>query len=211
MTELRDYEQWHRQYDDPGSSISQRLQIVQRHIDEALDATTGPVRLLSLCSGDGRDVIGVLARRPDADRVRAVLVEISPTIAARAAATAAEHGLEGVEVRTADAADPQVFADAVPADIVLLVGIFGNISAADIEHTIATGPQLCARDATLIWTRGDMDPDLRPDIMGWLAENGFDNGDLETSSTGRYGVGVGWYRDEPLPLREDRPLFTFTR
>lgn len=211
MPELRDYERWHDEYDDPNSSLSARLQLVQTQIAEALDAMEGPVRLLSLCAGEGRDVIGVLARRPDAGRVRATLVELSPAIAARAIETATVARLEGVDVRVADAADRTVVADVVPADIVLLVGIFGNISAEDIEYTIRSAPQLCARDATLLWTRGSMEPDLRPAIQGWLAESGFDNGDLLTSPSGRHAVGVAWYRGEPAPLQTDRPLFTFHR
>ena len=54
---------------------------------------------MSACSGDGRDVVEVLAGRADADRVRAVLVELHPDIADRARATAAAAGLPSVEVR----------------------------------------------------------------------------------------------------------------
>lgn len=67
MTETRDYQDWHHRYNDPNSSLSWRLQRVRRHIEDALDQRVGGIRLLSVCSGDGRDVLGVLAERRDAD------------------------------------------------------------------------------------------------------------------------------------------------
>ena len=68
---LRDYVAWHADYDDPESPLSWRLRVVQEAIDAALDASTGHVRIISACAGDGRDVLGVLSRRTDAGRVRA--------------------------------------------------------------------------------------------------------------------------------------------
>ncbi len=101
----RDWGEWYDEYDDPASSLSRRLADVRRLLAADLDARAAAgqrsVRLLSLCAGDGRDTIPVLAARPDLD-VDACLVELDPVLAdaARAAATAA--GVE-VDVRTADA------------------------------------------------------------------------------------------------------------
>jgi hypothetical protein len=140
MTELRDYDAWHEHYDDPASGLSWRLGRVRAHLGGALDRRPGPVRILSACAGDGRDVIGVLTGRPDADRVRAVLIELHSGIADRARAAAAL--LPGVEVRTADAGTTDAYVGAVPADIVLLVGIFGNISDHDLWQTIDASRRL---------------------------------------------------------------------
>jgi hypothetical protein len=85
----RDYVEWHRAYDDPGSGLSWRLRAVQGHIRRVLDERPGPLRVLSACAGDGRDVLGVLAQRADAARVSATLVELHPGIAARAREAAA--------------------------------------------------------------------------------------------------------------------------
>ena len=140
---LRDYERWHERYDDPGSDLSWRLGVVRGHIRAALDRHPGPVRALSLCAGDGRDLLGVLAGRPDAARVRAVLVEVHPAIAERARRGAAGTAA-AVDVREADAGDTGAYADAVPAELVLLVGIMGNVTDADLARTIAAAPALCA-------------------------------------------------------------------
>src|SRR3954447_14216014 len=42
----------------------------------------------------------------------------------------------------------------VPADVVLLVGVLGNISDRDVAATVAAMPRLCASGATLLWSRG---------------------------------------------------------
>ncbi len=68
MADLRDYRAWHEDYDDPESGLTWRLGVVRSHIRAALDAKPGPARVLSACAGDGRDIIGVLAERLDADR-----------------------------------------------------------------------------------------------------------------------------------------------
>src|SRR5207248_7957225 len=137
-----DYERWHRPYDDPDSDLSWRLRTVQGHLAAALDRYPGPVRVLSSCSGDGRDLLEVLGRRADAGRVEAVLLEVHPVIAERARRSAAALAAR-VEVRTADAGGTDAYLSAVPAEIVLLVGIFGNISDPDLARTIATAPALC--------------------------------------------------------------------
>ena len=73
----RDWVEWHRDYDDPGSLLSRRVELVQGHLRGELErAPAGDVRLISLCAGQGRDVIGVLTGHPRRDDVRARLVEL---------------------------------------------------------------------------------------------------------------------------------------
>jgi hypothetical protein len=65
---------WHRHYDDPSSALSARLRRVRAWLSQALDqAPDGPLRLVSLCAGQGHDVIGVLPGHPRRDDVHAVL------------------------------------------------------------------------------------------------------------------------------------------
>ena len=212
MGELRDYEAWHGAYDDPGSGLSWRLRTVQRYLEAALDHHAGPVRVLSVCSGDGRDLIGVLAGRRDADRVSATLVELHPQIAQAARDSAAAAGLTGVAVRTQDAGVTDAFTGAVPADVVLLVGIFGNISDDDLQRTIAAAPQLCAPGATLLWSRGRDEADLNHSVRGWFSQAGFDELAYDTQDAGsRPALGLVRYTGEPQPLQPGLRLFTFLR
>lgn len=212
VTSLRDYDDWHRHYDDPDSSLSWRLRRVQAELHAALDRIPGPCRILSACAGDGRDVIDVLRDRPDADRVSAVLVELHPTIAQRARDTAAAVGLTGVEVRMTDAGWSDAYAGAVPAQIVLLVGIFGNIADDDLWRLLAFAPQLCAAGATLLWSRGLDGSDRNDQVRARLAEAGFTELDYATSGDDdAAALGMVRYDGPPVPLRPGRPLFSFVR
>jgi hypothetical protein len=203
-----DWVEWHAAYGDPVSSISRRLTVVRRRIGETLDTTRDAVRIVSLCAGDGRDVLPVLAERPSLPAT-AVLVELDPRLAADARQRAT--GVVDVQVREADAGDPTAFADALPVNLLLLCGIFGNISEADIRTTVDAVPAMLAPGGTVIWTRGHRDgDDRRPVIRRWFADAGLEevsfDGDPEP-----FGVGVSragaTRRVIDLPAR----LFTFTR
>lgn len=212
MDQLRNYREWHQEYDDPDSGISWRLRAVQRYLTDALDATTRPVRVLSSCSGDGRDIIEVLAQREDADRVQVTLVEIDPVLADRATSTARAAQLPHLEVRVTDAGNTDAYAGLVPADLVLLVGIFGNIDDEDLERTIRASPELCAPGATLIWSRGRDHTDRNDAVRQWFAEAGFSEIHyLERNTGSRPALGAVRYVGEPRELRPGRQLFTFWR
>ena len=122
----RDWYAWHADYDRPGSGLAQRLGWVQERIRVALDtAPPGRVRAISLCAGQGRDLIGVLATHPRRDDVTARLVELDPRNTAVARRLAAEAGLTGVEVVTGDASLASQYASLVPAYLVVACGLFG--------------------------------------------------------------------------------------
>lgn len=211
---LRDYVAWHLAYDDPDSSLSKRLRRVQAEVDRFLDETAPwPVRVLSICAGDGRDVIEVLARRDDRARVRGTFVENHPELVDRCRRRIAELGAgERLEVRAADAGLTDAYVGAVPADLVVVSGVMGNISATDVERLVHTAPELAAAGGTVLWTRGRMDPDLGPDIRRWFDEAGFASITLVEDIEGTpLRLGVERLVVDPRPLRPGRRLFTFLR
>lgn len=208
---MKDWVAWHAAYEDPSSSLSARLRQVRQHLAEAIDrAPAGPVRLVSLCAGQGHDVIGVLPGHPRRDDVSAVLVESDPHNADAARRGAAQAGLAQVKVRAADASTVASFADVLPADVLLLCGIFGNVSAEDIRRTVEASAAMCAPGATVIWTRHRRPPDLTPQVRAWFAESGFDEVAFDALGTDTLtGVGVNRLsRAAPAGL-PDQPLFTF--
>jgi hypothetical protein len=209
---MRDWVRWHDAYDDPASSLSARLGIVRHYLSAALDgAPAGPVRVLSLCAGQARDVLGVLPDHPRRADVRAVLVESDPANAAAARHRAAAAGLaDRVDVREADASRPAAYADALPADVLLLCGIFGNVTDDDIQHTAAAAITLGRPGSTVIWTRHRRPPDLTPQIRRWFTEAGFDEVGFEAPDTATMtAVGIGRQRAASTGLPPDGPLFTF--
>ena len=206
-----DWQDWHTGYDSE-SPLRRRLEIVQRHITGVLETfSASPLRVVSMCAGEGRDLLGALDGHERRD-VTGRLVELDPELAARARAHAAALGLVNLDVRVDDAGHTGAYANAVPADLVLACGVFGNISDADIEATLRALPTFAAPGATVIWTRHRREPDLTVNIRRWLEEAGFENTsydpvpDSDTLGT----VGVAVFRGETAAFVE-KPLFTFIR
>ena len=206
----RDWVEWHRDYDDPGSLLSRRLELVQGHLRAELDhAPAGGIRLISLCAGQGRHVIGVLAGHPRRDDVRARLVELDEGNVAVARQAARAAALDGVEMLHADAGITDACAGAVPAQILLVCGIFGNITVSDIQATVAALPSLCAPGALVLWTRHRGPPDLTPAIRSWFGEAGFREEAFDTSPDGFMSVGAHRLAGEPAALALGQRLCTF--
>lgn len=209
MSEQRDWVAWHADYDRPESSLARRLAAVQERIKVTLDeAPPGPLRAVSLCAGQGRDLIGALAGHPRRDDVTARLVEFDERNAAFARTSAAAAGLDKVEVVTGDAALASHYAGMTPADLVLMCGMFGNMTDADVERTVGFATQLCARGGTVVWTRGRWEPDLVPSICDWFGERGFELSWLSGPDVS-YGVGVHRFAADPSPLDPDARIFRF--
>ncbi|WP_454790286.1 class I SAM-dependent methyltransferase family protein [Mycolicibacterium lutetiense] len=204
-----DWHSWHEDYDRPDSALAHRLRAVQTLIRQALDeAPAGPLRAVSLCAGQGRDLLEVLAGHPRRDDVRARLVELDPRNAAVAAEAVNRYGLTGVEVVTGDAALIDHYQDLIPADIVVACGIFGNITDEDIERTIGFLPQLTKTGGTVLWTRGRTVPDRVPLILNWFDERGFDLVWVSQPDVS-YGVGAHRFTGPPEPLAAGAQIFTF--
>jgi hypothetical protein len=160
-----------------------------------------------MCAGQGRDILGVLARHPRAGDIVARLVESDPRNAAVARRSAAPFA--GVEVVEADAGCTDAYAGAVPADIVLACGVFGNISRDDIHLTIAALPGLCAPGAAVIWTRHRREPDLTPQVRNWFGSAGFAEEAFDVSADTFMAVGSHRLTGEALPFLTGQHLFRF--
>jgi hypothetical protein len=207
---VTDWVRWHAAYDEPGSAYARRLAVVQKQIGLALDrAAPGRVGLLSLCAGQGRDVLPVLAVHPRGGDVGGRLVELDPELCATARAGATP----GVEVVQGDAGTTAACAGAAPADLLLLCGIFGNVSDGDIARTIEVVPSLLTPGGTVVWTRHTDEPDINPRVRAWFAEAGVAETAFVTGR--RYGqrwaVGAGTLQARSSSLGPDRRLFTFFR
>jgi len=207
----RDWVEWHRPYDVPGSSLAVRLALVKAHITQAFDeAAPGPIQVISMCAGQGRDIIGAVRHHPRKPDVRARLVELDPANAAIARELADAADLPLVEVVTGDASVSDAYVGAAPAQVVLACGIFGNVSDQDIERCARWLPMLCESGATVVWTRHRRPPDLTPTIRRWFEEAGFSEIARDEPGDLPY-VGVGAHRwpGEAGVLRSEVGFFRF--
>ncbi|MEU5884845.1 class I SAM-dependent methyltransferase family protein [Spirillospora sp. NPDC047279] len=206
----RDWAAWHGSYDDPASALARRLHTVRQRVGEVLDrAPQGPVIAVSLCAGQGRDLLDVLARHPRRDDVAARLVELDERNVRLARAMIDAADLVNVEAVAGDASRTDAYAGAVPADLVLVCGVFGNLADADVERTISLLPQLCAEGAHVVWTRNRQPPDLTPHVRRWFEKHGFEQVWSSPPGESAYSVGVHRYLGEPVPLERGVRLFTF--
>ena len=193
--------EWHEGYERPGSSLTRRLGVVQSYLRTAVDSAGPAATILSLCSGDGRDVIGVLGEQ-SGWRGRAVLVELDEHLADRARSAAAAAALTKLEVRNADAGVVASFGDVLPVDVVLLCGIFGNVTHESVKFVVDCSSQMVKPGGFVVWTRGGSEPDRRPEVRASFHEAGFDEIAFEGFPE-PYGVGLNRLtvaKAEPGPL-----------
>jgi len=162
-----------------------------------------------MCAGQGHDLIGALAGHERRGDVSARLVELDEDNVLLARRAAQDAGLDGVQIVGGDASLTDAYVGAVPADLVLVCGVFGNISAEDIQRTITALPQLCAESATVIWTRHRLSPDITPTIQRWFADSGFEELAFEVDQSALLAVGAQRFTGAPATLHEGERLFNF--
>lgn len=161
------------------------------------------------CLVCGRDLLGVLPDHPRRSDVDATLVELDPELVRRGRERALQAGLSGCKFRLSDASNTDSYLGAVPANLVLVCGVFGNISDADVRGTISHLPELCAPHAAVIWTRGTLEPDLTPKIRQWFVRSGFVESSFTPISGTSMSVGCHHLMVPPRRFRSDRSIFTF--
>ena len=97
----------------------------------------------------------------------------------------------------------------MPADLVLVCGVFGNVTDDDVMRTIDLLPTLCAPGATVIWTRHRRAPDLTPAVRRRFAAAGFEEVAFHALDGTTQGVGMHRLTAAPCPFAPDERLFTF--
>jgi DinB family protein len=201
-----DWHEWHRAYDRPDSPLSARLGIVQGYIRNALDAAQpGPIQVVSMCAGEARDILGVLVDHPRRDDVHGRLVELDPDLVEVARSNAPPK----IEVLCADAGISNAYEDEVPADLVLVCGVFGNIPDDDMFDLASKLPMLCAPGATVVWTRHRRPPDATPELRRRFTAAGFEEVAFSGPENAVFGVASFRFVGEPEPFRPHVRLFTF--
>jgi hypothetical protein len=138
------------------ASFQERLAAVERHLGDGLDlAPDGPVRIASMCAGDGRDVLGVVESHPRRGDVVAWLVELDGNSVAAGAVHARRTGLEHrVNFLHADATSFATYRNIAPADVLLVCGVWGHVPLEERASLVRACGMLCRSGGVVIWTRG---------------------------------------------------------
>ena len=148
-----EWNDWHDAYQDTTSELAGRMMAVRQHVAAIVaDAPAGPVTVLSICGGQGRELIGALEDHPRKTDVRGRLVELDGDNTAFAARWSAEVGLTGLEIVTGDASLSAAYEGLAPIDLVVISGVFGHLSNDDRLHLIDFTRQLCHAGTGVVWT-----------------------------------------------------------
>jgi hypothetical protein len=136
-------------------TYSLRLAEVQGHLGECFAAySTRPIRLLSVCAGDGRDVMGAMISHNVQGQVVAWLVEQNLRSVNRGTTQSRRLGLQDtVKFLHADATLYDTYRNIAPSDIVLLSGVWGHVPASDRPRLVQALASFCKPGGMVIWTR----------------------------------------------------------
>jgi amino acid adenylation domain-containing protein len=204
---------WHKDYDN-FPSLQARLKIVGEQIAGALnECPAGPVQIVSICSGDGRDVINALQNHPRRAEVTAWLLDNDGESITRGRAEAAAAGLGGqLRFVEADATLAKNYSGAIPADLILLSGFLGHLPHEDVPRLIGNLPMLCKKGGCVIWNRHLLIHHGReqiPAIREYFRQASFQEIHYEQTDAGGFAVGRVRFDGPVLPLDVTQVLFQF--
>jgi hypothetical protein len=168
---------------------------------------------VSVCAGDGRDLLGTLKNHPRAKDVSARLVEINSDLVKSGRATIESLGLtKQIEFINDDATIATNYLGAIPADIVIVCGVFGNLAdEAELNRLLDNLSFLSKPGAFVIWTRGHSNDIPHSDnVRKILRASRFEEVSFKLTATGDMGVGLHRYLGENLPQPKEQQLFVFS-
>jgi ubiquinone/menaquinone biosynthesis C-methylase UbiE len=149
-----DWFQWHNAYEQ-FPALARRLSLVQAHIRRCIDACpVGEIHIVSVCAGDGRDLLGAISEHPRRDDIRALMVELHPGLVDSGKAAFDAAGLSGrITFINGDAASTAPYLGAPRADILLMCGMLGLVNPSDFPGAVRTMQALCKEGGHVVWTR----------------------------------------------------------
>src|SRR5882757_383227 len=208
-----DWNHWHTGY-ETSPSLQARLKIVCEQIAGALSqCPPGPIQVISMCAGDGRDLGLALQEHPRRNDVTAVLLDNNLDAITRGRQMAKGAGLEQqMRFAHADAALAESYAGIGHADLVLLSGFLGHLRHENALSLIDSLPMLCKTGGSVIWNRHLVLHDGTKQvarIRGEFRRNNFEEIQFATTAEDGFAVGRARFAGKPLPLDSARKLFEF--
>lgn len=204
---------WHRKY-DTCTSLQSRLQLVCSQIRAALDESQSrPFHIVSICAGDGRDLIQALSDHPHRNDVVAWLLDTDEEALARGRNAAASAGLAHVlRFVCADATLASNYVAIAPVDLVLVSGVLGHLQNDTAPAFLEVLPMLCKVGGWFIWNRHRESNDGLKQISiirAVLRRVGFREGQFQITNPDGFAVGRACFAGKPMVLDPQRMLFEF--
>jgi len=209
-----DWVKWHENY-EASPSLKARLLVVREHLSRCFDSQPpGVIQVLSICAGDARDLIGLLATHPRKMDVKAYLVEDNAELVENGRKVIVEAGFEEqLQFVVADATISSTYLGLVPVDVVLMAGVFGNLRSEEVARLIRNLSSLCKCGGYVVWTRhrrlhnGLNQIAL---IRRLFSESDFEEILIEDTPDDSFTIGSHRYKGAGQVLRGGIKLFEFT-
>jgi SAM-dependent methyltransferase len=211
-TRITDWNNWHDEYDEPNSELAARMHAVRKFVAQVVESCpSGPVTVLSICAGQGREVIGALADHPRRDDVRGRLLELDPANAEFARRSANAASLHGIEVVTGDASVASAYDDLPPVDLVVISGLFGHIGDEDQQRLIAFLHTICRPGGSVVWTFFLRARRRTERLRSYFTEQSFEEVQFEElpGEEYRFTVALSRYDGTTQPRGPHERVFTF--
>jgi hypothetical protein len=196
------------------ASYVKRLKVVQDQFAASLtEREPGPVRVVSLCAGDGRDVMGVLESHTRRADVTAWLVELDPKSVAAGVKARDEVGLSrNVIFIQGDATDFATYKDILPSDIVLVCGVWGHVRPEEQLSLVKALGKFCKPGGTVIWSRGlKRGMERFTELQALFERNSFERVGESFTPDGKWGVCTHRYMGKPVEVPTSGRIFNFSR
>jgi hypothetical protein len=207
-----DWVKWHQLYETEPSRLV-RLKLVQQHLSDCMHyVSAGAFKVVSICAGDGRDIIGALSGHKRRNEARVRLVEINPGLVETGRKAAESAGLaEQIEFSSGDATMSSAYSGIAPADLVIACGVFGNVREQHLSQLVSCLPQLCQTRGYIVWTHFLSRSGLKRIelIRGLLQTAGFVDKHLDFSDQAGLLVATQFYAGKNMPLPDHSRLFEF--
>jgi hypothetical protein len=209
-----DWVRWHENY-EASPALKARLLIVREHLSRCFDSQpAGIIQVLSICAGDARDLIGLLAMHPRRMDVKAYLIENNTELVKNGRKVIVEAGFrDQFQFVIADATISSTYLGLVPVDVVLMAGVFGNLRSEEVARLIGSLGLLCKCGGYVVWTRhrrlhnGLNQIAL---IRQLFSESDFEEVLIEDTSDDSFTIGSHRYKGTGQVLHGGIKLFEFT-
>ena len=209
-----DWVTWHERY-NTNRGLKARLKAVCGQIENCLNACPpGQIRVVSVCCGDGRDLLTALINHPREKDVVAYLIDQERALIESGQDSANLSGIgHQLNFIVGDATLASSYKGIVPADLVLVCGVFGHVLKEDLPKLVQSLGGMCKTGGYVIWTRHAKawDGEIHVPLINQLFEQtGFEPISFSVTEEGASCIGTYRYKEQPAPLAASSKLFNFT-
>jgi amino acid adenylation domain-containing protein len=208
-----DWNIWHAEY-ETSPALQARLNLVRAQIAEAVSqCPSGPIKIINMCSGDGRDLMLALHEHPRRNDAIAILIDNNLEIVTRGRQMAAEAHLgQQLTFIHGDASLARSYEHAGQADVLVLSGFLGHLRHDDALNFVRQLPMFCKNGGSVVWSRHLLLHDGTEQvarIRGEFRRTGFEESHFSQTAEDGFAIGRSRFTGVAAPFDAQQKLFDF--